>query len=282
MSFLFSPKSEESFTKKNNFETLTLCVLETPKQVFWSRWNDSVLVNLGKHPNMTENLLMGGKVITQTTFYFAGKSKLNWLWWNARGIPRWNARGIPWWYARGISGWYARGIPWWNARRNAWWIWRRNARWFPRSWRSRRNARWVMSGDKIFQYCTCPAGRVTYNFHLSCKHMYLSFKSICNKEHKGVICNSPPSADSRRVGVRLDMNISVDWDIKPQANKTRKDPNMTKKLLTGTYLALTQTNIIIPCQRQRRYCSSIPSSVSVFSSSPTFNLTIFLSVFSHN
>ena len=21
------------------------------------------------------------------------------------------------------------------------------------------------TGDKIFQYCTCPAGRVTYNFH---------------------------------------------------------------------------------------------------------------------
>ena len=21
------------------------------------------------------------------------------------------------------------------------------------------------AGDKIFQYCTCPAGRVTYNFH---------------------------------------------------------------------------------------------------------------------
>ena len=41
---------------------------------------------------------------------------------------------------------------------------------------------------KIFQYCTCPAGRVTYNFHLSCKHMHLSFKSVNNKEHKGVIC----------------------------------------------------------------------------------------------
>ena len=36
-------------------------------------------------------------------------------------------------------------------------------------------------GTKIFQYCTCPAGRVTYNFHLSCKHMHLSFKSVCNK-----------------------------------------------------------------------------------------------------
>ena len=33
------------------------------------------------------------------------------------------------------------------------------------------------------------SGQVTYNFHLSCKHMHLSFKSVCNKEHKGVICN---------------------------------------------------------------------------------------------
>ena len=46
-----------------------------------------------------------------------------------------------------------------------------------------------LQGTKIFQYSTCPAGRVTYKFHLSCKHMYLSFKRVCNKEHKGVICN---------------------------------------------------------------------------------------------
>ena len=44
-------------------------------------------------------------------------------------------------------------------------------------------------GTNIFQYCTCPAGRVTYNFHSSFKHMHLSFKSVCNREHKGVICN---------------------------------------------------------------------------------------------
>ena len=47
----------------------------------------------------------------------------------------------------------------------------------------------LLQGTKIFQYCTCPAGRVTYNFHSSCKHMLMSFKSVCNKEHKGVICN---------------------------------------------------------------------------------------------
>ena len=40
------------------------------------------------------------------------------------------------------------------------------------------------------------AGRVTYNFHLSCKHMHLSFKSVCNKEHKGVICNMTSSSNS--------------------------------------------------------------------------------------
>ena len=42
-------------------------------------------------------------------------------------------------------------------------------------------------GKKIFQCCTCPAGRDTYNFHSSCKHTHLSFKSVCNKEHMGVI-----------------------------------------------------------------------------------------------
>ena len=51
-------------------------------------------------------------------------------------------------------------------------------------------------GTKIFQYCTCPAGWVTYNFHLSCKHMHLSFKSLCNKEHKGVIYNMTSSSYS--------------------------------------------------------------------------------------
>ena len=41
-------------------------------------------------------------------------------------------------------------------------------------------------GQKYYNtlYYTCPTG-VTYNFHLFCKHMHLSFKSICNKEHNG-------------------------------------------------------------------------------------------------
>ena len=54
---------------------------------------------------------------------------------------------------------------------------------------------WVQV-TKIFQYCTCPAGRVTYNINSSRKHMHLSFKSICNKEHKGVICNMTSSSNS--------------------------------------------------------------------------------------
>ena len=51
-------------------------------------------------------------------------------------------------------------------------------------------------GTKIFQYCTCPTGRVTYIFHSSCKHKPLSIKSVCNKEHKGVICNVTSSSNS--------------------------------------------------------------------------------------
>ena len=55
-----------------------------------------------------------------------------------------------------------------------------------------------MQGTKIFQYCTCPAGLVTYNFHSNCKHnvMHLSFKSVCIKEHMGVICNMTSSSYS--------------------------------------------------------------------------------------
>ena len=46
----------------------------------------------------------------------------------------------------------------------------------------------IYQGTKIFQYSTWPAERVTYNFHWSCKHKHLmSFKSVCIKEHKGVI-----------------------------------------------------------------------------------------------
>ena len=51
-------------------------------------------------------------------------------------------------------------------------------------------------GTKIFQYSSCPAGRVTYNFHSPCKHMHSSFKTICYKEHKGVICNITSSSIS--------------------------------------------------------------------------------------
>ena len=54
-------------------------------------------------------------------------------------------------------------------------------------------------GTKIFEYCTYPAGRVTYNFHSSCRHMYLFFKSVCNKEHKGMICYMTSSRISFKI-----------------------------------------------------------------------------------
>ena len=38
--------------------------------------------------------------------------------------------------------------------------------------------------------------RMSDSFHSSCKHMHLSFKSVYNKEHKGVICNMSSSSNS--------------------------------------------------------------------------------------
>ena len=54
-----------------------------------------------------------------------------------------------------------------------------------------------LQGTKIFKYCTYPAGRVTYNFHMSCIHMHMSFKSVCNKEQKTVICNMSSMSSSQ-------------------------------------------------------------------------------------
>ena len=91
-------------------------------------------------------------------------------------------------------------------------------------------------GTKIFQYCTCPAGGTTYNFHSSCKHnvMHLSFNftrpantisctcplkvyAILNKEHKGVICNTTTSSYSsqstRPTGRVLGKNYSSFLDF---------------------------------------------------------------------
>ena len=54
-----------------------------------------------------------------------------------------------------------------------------------------------VQGTKLFKYCTCPEGRVTYNFTCPANTiMHLSFKSICNIEHKGVICNMTSSSNS--------------------------------------------------------------------------------------
>ena len=55
----------------------------------------------------------------------------------------------------------------------------------------RKHTTYVGQGTKIFKYCTCPAGWVTTNFHSSCKHMQLSFKSVCNKEHKSTSSSNP-------------------------------------------------------------------------------------------
>ena len=40
-------------------------------------------------------------------------------------------------------------------------------------------------GTKIFQFCTCPAGRATYNFHLSCKRMHSPLKMYAKKKMGG-------------------------------------------------------------------------------------------------
>ena len=57
------------------------------------------------------------------------------------------------------------------------------------SWEKLPDGSWreAMQGTKIFKYCACPAGRVTLQFHSSCKHMCLSFKNVCSKEQKEVI-----------------------------------------------------------------------------------------------
>ena len=81
-----------------------------------------------------------------------------------------------------------------------------------------------IQGTKIFKYCTCPAGQVTYNFHSSWKHMHLSFISICNKEHKGVICNMTSSSNSsqstRPTGRVLGKNYSSFLDFTRNYERT--------------------------------------------------------------
>ena len=46
---------------------------------------------------------------------------------------------------------------------------------------------------------------MTYNLDLSCKHMHLSFKSVSNKKHKGVICNMTSKVLTRilKIGVKM-------------------------------------------------------------------------------
>ena len=57
----------------------------------------------------------------------------------------------------------------------------------------------MLAGDKKIQYSTYLAGRVTYNFHSSCKHIHLSFRSVYIKEHKAVIYNVTSSSPVGRV-----------------------------------------------------------------------------------
>ena len=58
---------------------------------------------------------------------------------------------------------------------------------FSRTWPSMffcvftKNTDYYTEETKIFHYCTCPAGHVTYNFHSSYKHMNLSFNSYTIK-----------------------------------------------------------------------------------------------------
>ena len=79
-------------------------------------------------------------------------------------------------------------------------------------------------GTTIFQYCTCPAGRVTYKFNSSCKHMHLTFKSVCNKEHKGVTCNMTSSSNSSQstcpAGQVLGKNYSSILDFTRKYERT--------------------------------------------------------------
>ena len=122
-----------------------------------------------------------------------------------------------------------------------------------------------MQGTKIFQYCTCPAGRVTYNFHLSCKHLHLSFKSVCNKEHKGVICNmtslSNCSQSIRPTGrvlweellVLIDFTrnyeptsgIFVSWHVSKQIVLTRSDQSAQEQSDIAIASLVTVWNIVM-------------------------------------
>ena len=65
---------------------------------------------------------------------------------------------------------------------------------------------------------------MTYNFHSSGNHMHLSFKSICNKEHKGVICNMPSLSNSsqstRPTGRVLGKNYSSFLDFTRNYERT--------------------------------------------------------------
>ena len=56
---------------------------------------------------------------------------------------------------------------------------------------------YLFQGTKIFKYLLYLSCRTSdLQFILVCKNMHLSFKSVCNKEHKGVICNMTSLSNS--------------------------------------------------------------------------------------
>ena len=50
--------------------------------------------------------------------------------------------------------------------------------------------------QKYFKIALVLEGEWLYNFHSSSMHMHLSFKSVCNKEHKKATCNMTSSSNS--------------------------------------------------------------------------------------
>ena len=51
-------------------------------------------------------------------------------------------------------------------------------------------------GQKYFNIALVLQDECITIFRSSCKHMHLSYKSVCNKEQKGVICNMTPMSNS--------------------------------------------------------------------------------------
>ena len=83
-----------------------------------------------------------------------------------------------------------------------------------------------MQGTKIFQYCTWPAGRVTYNFHSSCKHMQCPLKGYAIKNIRTSLSNSCQSTrpTGRMFGKKYssfpDFTRNYEWNFCPLLYET--------------------------------------------------------------